>query len=312
MAAPGKEGWDRSADDNPFSLESHSLTKPSQRMYAVISQIPLLKGIDREILQEIIQASRLLIIEPDQYVFHQGDIGKSMFVILDGEVRIFLAAIQGRDLPLAVLSEPEFFGEMSFLSGVPRNASAQAVTNTLLCELSFENMRWLVNRCPDVKRIMVKYYRQRMAKTAAKKRENGIKDRRKHSRTNVTLPVDLSLNVADSRQDGLEGIVVRALTKNISASGLQIRILDPRLKKTPMGTGARVGIKLPPPWATVWCEGVVKNISQNQAQPNYTYLGIEYSYMEESLKDTLIKFLSPRCFIGVGQNLRYSVSSYNR
>ena len=295
MAAPGKEGWDRSADDNPFSLESHSLTKPSQRMHAVISQIPLLKGIDREILQEIIQASRLLIIEPDQYVFHQGDIGKSMFVILDGEVRIFLAAIQGRDLPLAVLSEPEFFGEMSFLSGVPRNASAQAVTNTLLCELSFEKMRWLVDRCPDVKRILVEYYTQRMAETAARKRDNGVKDRRMHARANVTLPVNLSLNGAESREDGLGGMVLRALTKNVSVSGLQIRIRDPRLKKIPMGTSVRLGIKLPSPWETVWCEGVVKNISQNQAQPNHTYLGLEFSYMEESLKNSLAKFLYGTC-----------------
>jgi CRP-like cAMP-binding protein len=49
-----------------------------------------------------------------------------MFVILRGAVRVSKASPRG-ELELAVLTKGDFFGEMSVLEGLPRDASAQAV-----------------------------------------------------------------------------------------------------------------------------------------------------------------------------------------
>src|SRR5688572_23448755 len=49
-----------------------------------------------------------------------------MFVIRSGSVRVFKASPLG-ELELAVLHKGDFFGEMSVLEGLPRDASAQCV-----------------------------------------------------------------------------------------------------------------------------------------------------------------------------------------
>ncbi|MFN7983661.1 MAG: cyclic nucleotide-binding domain-containing protein [Vicinamibacterales bacterium] len=54
----------------------------------------------------------------------QGDPGQSMFVVLDGQVRIILEP-SGQEV--ATTSAGGFFGEMSMLTGDPRTATVRAI-----------------------------------------------------------------------------------------------------------------------------------------------------------------------------------------
>jgi CRP/FNR family cyclic AMP-dependent transcriptional regulator len=69
-----------------------------------------------------------------ELICREGESNSEMFVIQSGSVRIFKAAPAqvARSLPapiveLALLHKGDFFGEMSLLEGLPRDASAQAV-----------------------------------------------------------------------------------------------------------------------------------------------------------------------------------------
>jgi CRP/FNR family transcriptional regulator, cyclic AMP receptor protein len=59
-------------------------------------------------------------------ICREGESSAEMFVIRRGSVRVFKASPRG-ELDLAVLSKGDFFGEMSVLEGLPRDASAQAL-----------------------------------------------------------------------------------------------------------------------------------------------------------------------------------------
>src|SRR5204862_5735984 len=60
-------------------------------------------------------------------IFSEGDIGTEMFIIQSGIVELF-KSIGGETRVLATLEKGDFFGEMSVLDDVPRNASARAKT----------------------------------------------------------------------------------------------------------------------------------------------------------------------------------------
>jgi CRP/FNR family cyclic AMP-dependent transcriptional regulator len=69
-----------------------------------------------------------------ELICREGESSSEMFVIQSGSVRIFKARPSGSGRPsqppeieLAVLHKGDFFGEMSLLEGLPRDASAQAV-----------------------------------------------------------------------------------------------------------------------------------------------------------------------------------------
>lgn len=69
-----------------------------------------------------------------ELICREGESNSEMFVIQSGSVRIFKAAAApsprpsaGSEVELALLHKGDFFGEMSLLEGLPRDASAQAV-----------------------------------------------------------------------------------------------------------------------------------------------------------------------------------------
>jgi CRP/FNR family transcriptional regulator, cyclic AMP receptor protein len=64
--------------------------------------------------------------EDAELICREGEASAEMFVIQEGTVRVFKASARG-ELELAVLHKGDFFGEMSVLEGLPRDASAQAV-----------------------------------------------------------------------------------------------------------------------------------------------------------------------------------------
>lgn len=64
--------------------------------------------------------------EDGQLICREGETSAEMFVILRGAVRV-LKAGPGGDIELALLEKGDFFGEMSVLEGLPRDASARAV-----------------------------------------------------------------------------------------------------------------------------------------------------------------------------------------
>jgi len=69
-----------------------------------------------------------------ELICREGESNSEMFVIQSGSVRIFKAApapaargSAASEVELALLHKGDFFGEMSLLEGLPRDASAQAV-----------------------------------------------------------------------------------------------------------------------------------------------------------------------------------------
>ncbi len=60
------------------------------------------------------------------YLFHEGDEGQEMYVVLEGRVMISKFIPGGGEEALAILDRGDFFGEMSLIDGEPRSADAKA------------------------------------------------------------------------------------------------------------------------------------------------------------------------------------------
>ncbi len=83
------------------------------------------------------------------YVFRQGESGAEMFIIQEGKVEILVQ--QGpRGVPLAVLGEGDFFGEMAVLEELPRTASARALTPCRLLRIDRATFDQLIRHDPEI------------------------------------------------------------------------------------------------------------------------------------------------------------------
>lgn len=104
---------------------------------------------------QLAKAGFLKRYNTDEIVFHQGDPGHEMFILLKGRVRLLVASIDGTDIPVMELNAGDFFGEMSLLENAPRSGTIQVLEDSLAIVINENNFESVVMEQPDlVFRIM--------------------------------------------------------------------------------------------------------------------------------------------------------------
>jgi len=73
---------------------------------------------------------RVLNFDEGEVIFHKGDVGACMYIIVSGQVRVF-----DGEMILNDLYSRDVFGEMAMLDAETRSASVRTVTNTTLLML---------------------------------------------------------------------------------------------------------------------------------------------------------------------------------
>lgn len=116
-----------------YSIEAYDehFIKEIERMsvLTLLKSIPLFSELSLEGLSEIESQAKYQTFIAEDVIFRGGDIGKELFIILDGEIDI---VYQGRIL--VTLKTGSYFGEMALLGDGTRSADAVVRTNCkLLC-----------------------------------------------------------------------------------------------------------------------------------------------------------------------------------
>lgn len=92
-----------------------------------------------------------------EIIFHQGDPAESLFIVLEGNVKLSMAGSTGRDRVIAICGPDDFFGE-SFLGGSSEQ-HAQAVClaeKTVVCPISRPQFLEVSQRIPSVALLFAK------------------------------------------------------------------------------------------------------------------------------------------------------------
>lgn len=102
--------------------------------------------------------------EPGQDVFHQGEVGDRLYLVLKGDVEV-LRDEGGQSNVLARLGPGQWFGEMALLHQTMRNATVRCVTALDLLSLPREEFGVLATHLPDLRSQFERVAREREAVT---------------------------------------------------------------------------------------------------------------------------------------------------
>jgi len=105
-----------------------------------LRDIGLFGGLDDDVIEKLLESMTLCVIEPGAAVFKEGDSGRDMFIVLNGELEVFKRAHSGKESRVAVLGPRDWFGEMSLLDVQPRSATVRAVAPTRLLRLTADDL----------------------------------------------------------------------------------------------------------------------------------------------------------------------------
>jgi len=89
------------------------------------------------------QEADALQLAPGDFLFREGDNGDKMYVLLEGEIEIFLG-----DFMLENAGPGVLIGEMALIDDSPRTANAVAKTGSRLAEIDRRRFHFLIQQHP--------------------------------------------------------------------------------------------------------------------------------------------------------------------
>ena len=103
---------------------------------AVLRQAPLFSQLDDDAAEALASSMTESRLRRGQVLFHEGDSGDRLYVVLDGKVKICRAAADGRENVVAILGPGDLLGELAIFDAQPRGATATAVVDSALATLA--------------------------------------------------------------------------------------------------------------------------------------------------------------------------------
>ena len=94
---------------------------------SMLADLPLFRGFDDDEIDRIALAGRVERWSSGSLVMEEGDAGPRLIVILEGRVAVLKSDGAGGEHVLSEVAAGSVLGEMSLLTGAPRNASVRAV-----------------------------------------------------------------------------------------------------------------------------------------------------------------------------------------
>ncbi len=127
--------------------------------------VPLFEGMSPALLRELSLKLRPQKFRAGTAVFHADDVGSMLYIIVQGAVKIFIPASDGREVVLTILRSGEVFGEMSLLDDERRSASATTLEDTEMVSLSRQDFQNVLEQHPDAARAILRVLVKRLRQT---------------------------------------------------------------------------------------------------------------------------------------------------
>jgi len=111
--------------------------------------------VDKE-FADLTKASRIFSVQKGETVFMQGDPSDSIYFLKEGIIKISRINPDGRKLTIDLIRPGEFFGELCLAGERERRTIAEAMADSLCCEIDREYTEDHMKKRPDVALKLIK------------------------------------------------------------------------------------------------------------------------------------------------------------
>jgi len=136
----------------------------------ILKGVPLFSKVEPAKLKLIAFTGERMNYAAGQELFHQGDVGDAMYVILAGSADVLLETPNGQ-IRLAELKKNSFVGDIAILSDVPRTATIKAREPLTTLKISKDMFYRLVAEFPQMAIEMMRELAHRLEDTNQKLRD---------------------------------------------------------------------------------------------------------------------------------------------
>jgi Cyclic nucleotide-binding domain len=129
--------------------------------YFALTQVPLFRELPQASLEALSAGALQLEVPDGEFLFREGDEATSFFVVVDGALEL-LRHKDGREVALRHTHKGEAFGLFGLFSAQLRAASARAIGDCTILEISSAKLQSLLASDEVIHQRLLSFYRERL------------------------------------------------------------------------------------------------------------------------------------------------------
>ena len=122
---------------------------PDKRL-AFLKQVVPFADLKEDDLRILVNDFRPRAYEKDALIFRQGDTDCDLYLIVEGKVRIYKLSPSGNETSINIFSTRNIIGEFAAIDCQPRSATAKALENCTLLEMTQDQFMRRMREMPDL------------------------------------------------------------------------------------------------------------------------------------------------------------------
>jgi small-conductance mechanosensitive channel/CRP-like cAMP-binding protein len=138
-----------------------------QEIMSELRKIDFLHDLDDNELRVIVPSVRSHPFGAGEVLMREGEHGESLFIIRRGSVEVLVPGADGTERRVNTLQSPQFIGEISLMTGAPRNATIRALDDVEVLEMNRDGFTRLFKERPDAARAMSEIIAARISENQA-------------------------------------------------------------------------------------------------------------------------------------------------
>lgn len=174
--------------------EEDIVTNPIEKAIDLMNSVEVLEPFTEEEDLEIAKKAKWQRFGPPERIVIEGEKDSSLYLVAKGRLEVLVRQADGKNLKVAELGKGSFFGERALLTGEERKATVRATTDVLLCEVSKDIIKPLLENRQNILNQMSKILAKREIENIKKSREYAKEVEEKEKDTVANRLLDLMKN----------------------------------------------------------------------------------------------------------------------
>ncbi len=217
-----------------------------------LKKVPLFRELHPKDLERIALVAHKRTYPREQLIMIEEETGQTLFILMNGQVKISRIGEEGKEVILAVMTSGDFFGELSLLDGQSRSANVTVMQESQMLLIHRDDFLNLLRECPSIAINLLKELASRIRKSDTQIKslslknstgkvtstilrlatDIGTRDGIKVAIRNLPTQQDLA-NMSGTSRETISRMIQRLINKGyLSKSGNTLTILDyERFKK---------------------------------------------------------------------------------
>ena len=115
-----------------------------------LQDLPIFEGLEVEDFSNVCLTATKKMLEKGEYLFHQGDLAETMYLIKTGTIKLVQYTEEGKEIILDIIGRGDVLGETALFKQQNYLTSAIAVEKVKVCSISLGQFEKLITAKPSI------------------------------------------------------------------------------------------------------------------------------------------------------------------